>query len=144
MSVTAHSESSAHTSFQFRLDNIRDWKVLIVDDVTDNTTVLSTILKLKKAQVETASSGAEAIEKLASFRPNLLLLDLAMPDMDGWQVKKFLDNHSDFAHIPVIAVSAFQSSRVQEKLQQAGFAGLIAKPFAVAMIPDQICQIAQA
>lgn len=127
--------------FQLKPDNVSDWKVLIVDDIADNLSVLSTILEINGAQIATASNGIEGIEMMLRFQPNLILLDLAMPEMDGWEMKQIMDSMPAIAHMPVIAVSAFQSSEARIKARNAGFAGLIAKPFPVTKIVSEICRM---
>ncbi len=142
MHINEHADTSQ--DFVLTTDNVNEWRVLIIDDVEDNITVLSTILEIHGVAVETADNCADGIEKMQIFRPNLLLLDLAMPEMDGWDMKQFVDSTPDFSHIPVIAVTAHQSREVKSHLEQTGFAGMIAKPFNVRTIIDDICDMLDA
>ncbi|GEM_PF-1116731 len=141
MNIKASAAPDMNQQLVMRQDNVNQWRVLIVDDVEDNVTVLSAILELNGATIEKASGGIEGMEKVLDFQPSLILLDLAMPDVDGWDMKRFLDATPNVSHVPVIAVTAHQSYNVRNQLKQDGFAGMIAKPFSVMTIIDEICDM---
>lgn len=120
---------------------VNDWQVLIVDDRKDNLLIAQEALQFHGATVKTAINGIEGLEALEDFPATLILMDLSMPDMDGWEMFKRVRNNSATAHIPVIALTAHVMAGDEQKVMQAGFEGYIAKPFSVATIVLQIQSI---
>ena len=123
---------------------IADWKILIVDDIVDNLDLLSTVFELRGAKAFGAMSGEEALELATDHTFDLIVLDLAMPHMDGYQLKQVLDETPSICHIPVVAISAHQSSMEKDKAKAAGFIGLIAKPFSINRIFAEIASMLEA
>ncbi|MBZ0284510.1 MAG: response regulator [Anaerolineae bacterium] len=108
---------------------VANWTVLIVDDTPDNLIVAKTALKFHGAQVHTATNGEEGLEVLKTLRPTVILLDIRMPQMNGWAMFKSIREMPEIAHIPVIAITAFAMDSDEDKLLKAGFDGYISKPF---------------
>src|SRR6266568_970801 len=81
--------------------------VLIVDDNDYLREIFSSILRFSGYEIVEAESGAEAIEKAAAAKPHLILLDLALPDMNGIDVARSIKRNQRSAHIPIIVCSAF-------------------------------------
>jgi two-component system, cell cycle response regulator DivK len=106
-----------------------EWKVLIVDDEPDNVKVAQKILAYNGAEVQIARNGLEGLISLDVFTPTFILLDLSMPEMDGWEMLARVRRNTTFKHTPVIALTAHAMSGDREKVMQAGFNGYIAKPF---------------
>lgn len=111
------------------IDDTTTWRVLLVDDDPDNLTLAGELLRFHGAQVEAASSADEALARLQSCHPNLLLLDLSMPVMDGWQLYRAIRAVEGFAHTPAIALTAHAMRGDAEKALAFGFDGYITKPF---------------
>ena len=112
------------------MSNIPDFSgrtVLAVDDVPVNVILLKTILTRIKASTVTASNGKEALEALDKVRPDLILLDLRMPVMDGFEFLSRIKN-SDMADIPVVIVSAFTAQTDIDRAMGLGAADFIQKP----------------
>ena len=86
-------------------------KILVVDDENDMVELIKLILETEGFQVITATSGKSALEKLPQETPDLILLDIAMPDIDGWHVIKKIKETERFKKIPVIMVTALAQSR---------------------------------
>ena len=122
-------------------ENLSEWKVLIVDDQKDNLSVAEMVFQFHKAEVRIAHNGLEGLKVLEDYQPSLILLDLSMPEMNGWDMFKALRQNKATAHIPVIALTAHAMSGDEERVMQAGFDGYIAKPFSVATIVFQIQSI---
>ncbi len=122
---------------------ITDWIVLIVDDQEDNRLVSSTALSMMGAQVHTASNGVEGLEMLRTIHPTLILMDLSMPRMDGWEALRHIREKPETASIPVIALTAHAMGGDKERILQAGFNGYIAKPFEVFALEQNIRDILQ-
>lgn len=81
-------------------------RVLVVDDELDIRQAVAEVLAEEGHQVVAASDGAEALERLRAFHPNLVLLDLMMPVMNGWEFRSAQKCDPDLSGIPVIVVSA--------------------------------------
>jgi signal transduction histidine kinase/CheY-like chemotaxis protein/ligand-binding sensor domain-containing protein len=110
--------------------------VLVVDDIETNRDVLVKILHGIGAKVVTAINGKEALEQVISFKPDIILLDIAMPDMDGFEVMRRIKGlKGSINPIPaVIAVTAGVMDRDPATYTQAGFRGFIPKPIQIAAI----------
>jgi len=103
-------------------------KVLIVDDEPFNIEVLEQALDGSEYQVVTASNGKEALEKIHSEQPDLILLDLMMPVMDGFQVLAKVKDDPMLRDIPIIIVSAEQDSKSVVKGIKQGAEDYLTKP----------------
>ncbi len=105
-------------------------KILLVDDERDGREVVRQTLSRFGADVETASSAAEAMELLASCQPDLLISDIAMPDEDGYALVRRVRSLSPEAggKIPAIALSAYSRDEDRQRALTAGFQSHVAKP----------------
>jgi CheY-like chemotaxis protein len=101
-------------------------KVLIVEDVADIRLMMKIILESYGYQAMTADDGFEAIEKIKEFHPDLVLMDLKMPIMDGINATKFIREYED-DEVPIIALTAYPTS-LQQKALKAGCNQVIPKP----------------
>ncbi len=81
-------------------------KILVVDDEEQNVKLLSSLLKAEGYETETAANGREAVEKVKVVSPDLVLLDIMMPDMDGYEACSLIKNDAGSANIPVVIVTA--------------------------------------
>ena len=97
-------------------------------------------LEFLGAQVRTAHNGEEGLLLLDVFKPNIILLDLSMPKMDGWQMFEAIQTRNDIAGIPVIALTAHAMPEDREKALGVGFDGYITKPFLLTTLQDEISQ----
>ncbi len=84
-------------------------KILIVDDDSDFVDAVATILKSKKFEVVAAYDGKEGIEKVKTERPNLVVLDVMMPEKDGYTVCRELKSDPQWSHIPILLLTAVAS-----------------------------------
>lgn len=104
------------------------WSVLIVDDEPDNLELVAIYLSYVGSSVKTAYNGLEGLAALETFDANLLLIDLSMPKMDGWELKAALRSHPSYQNITTIALTAHAMPTDRERVQMAGFDGYLAKP----------------
>ncbi|MCC7305392.1 MAG: response regulator, partial [Alphaproteobacteria bacterium] len=81
-------------------------RVLVVDDILPNVKLLEAKLSTEYYEVLTATSGAEALKKVAAEKPDIVLLDVMMPGMDGFEVCSIIKRNPETAHIPVVMVTA--------------------------------------
>jgi two-component system cell cycle response regulator DivK len=112
--------------------------VLIVDDNERNRKLAADVLRAAGLATLEAGSGAEAVALAASRLPDVILLDLGLPDMLGTEVAHELRDRVQTAHIPVVALSALRDTGNRDWLFAAGFAGFLSKPIDVATFPDQV------
>jgi CheY-like chemotaxis protein len=80
--------------------------ILIVDDLADNLFLLKTILEAEGYTVEVASSGQAALEKAEAMPPALMLLDVMMPDMTGYEVTRYIRQNQQLASVPIVLITA--------------------------------------
>jgi two-component system cell cycle response regulator DivK len=113
-------------------------KLLIVEDNQDNRELAIKVLKNKGYEIIEAVDGEEAIEKAISEKPDLILLDISLPKLDGYEVAKRLKSMEEFQEIPIVAFTAHAMKGDREKVIVVGFEGYISKPINVREFPDQI------
>jgi CheY-like chemotaxis protein len=123
---------------QINLDDPASWLVLVVDDEPDNLELMQDVLQYFGASVQCCHSGRLALQTLQSYRPNLIILDVSMPEMNGVELRDHIRAQAAFAGVPIVAVSAHAMVGDKEKLLQAGFDGYVSKPIRVANIVDDI------
>jgi two-component system OmpR family response regulator len=119
-------------------------KVLIVDDEDDILHFLELVLREKGYEVATASGGEEALAQARSAPPDLVLLDIMMPQMDGWQVLRQLRGDERTAGVPVALLSARTGARDRMQGLQEGAVDYICKPFSLQELFGKIEAIFQA
>jgi CheY-like chemotaxis protein len=102
--------------------------ILVVDDNPMNLKLTSFLLVAEGYDVHTAVDGPEAIEKVGSVAPRLILMDLQLPGIDGLEVTRRLKGNPATAHIPVVALTAYAMKGDDRKAIEAGCEGHIAKP----------------
>lgn len=107
------------------------WRVLIVDDEPDNLELIALFFRFMGVTVTTAMNGHEGIECLRVFRPDLILLDLSMPKMDGWEMMTAIKADPTKRDIPVVALTAHAMPADRIRVQEAGFNGYITKPISL-------------
>jgi DNA-binding response OmpR family regulator len=106
-------------------------KILVVDDEADILHFLELVLRERGYDVLTAANGRQAVELAREARPDLVLLDIMMPQMDGWEVLKLLRVDDVTAGIPVAMVSARTDPKDRVQGLQEGAADYICKPFSL-------------
>jgi two-component system cell cycle response regulator DivK len=113
-------------------------RVLIVDDNEANLAIAEVVLLAEQFEVETAADGLEARQKVASFKPDLILMDIQMPGQDGLDVTRDLKADPATRHIRIIAFTAFAMRGDEAKLRAAGCDGYLSKPIDVKQFAQQV------
>ena len=113
------------------------YKILIVDDETSNLAVLNRILSAEYT-IFTAKSGESALKRVLQEQPDLILLDIVMPDMDGFDVLSRLKSDFTARNIPVIIISGLAGEDDEEKGFRLGAVDYITKPFKNAIVKARI------
>ncbi len=103
--------------------------ILIVDDVAANRGVLREFLAPIGFDMREASNGTEAIVRMARFKPDLILMDLVMDRMDGFEATRKIREAPKLQRIPIVALSSRLDTKTQEKCLAAGFDGILSQPF---------------
>ncbi|PJF28907.1 MAG: two-component system response regulator [Phototrophicales bacterium] len=103
-------------------------RVLVVEDNRDNMMLIQDLLMVLRYEVITALNGIEGVEKATSELPDLILMDLSLPEMDGWTATKTIKANPITAHIPILALTAHAMVGDREKAIDAGCDDYISKP----------------
>jgi two-component system, cell cycle response regulator DivK len=111
--------------------------ILIVDDDARNLKLTRDVLAAAGLRTLEAATGAEGIALAGEHRPDVILMDIRLPDMDGTEAARALAHEPRTARIPVIALSALRLEE-HEWLLGAGFAGALEKPIDIVALPDQV------
>ena len=110
--------------------------VLIVDDDERNLRLARDVLRASGLRTIEAATGAEGIELAARHRPDVILMDLGLPDTDGASIARALGDADGTAHIPVVAFTALRQAGDWHR--DAGFAGYLEKPFDIGDFADRV------
>jgi CheY-like chemotaxis protein len=108
--------------------------VLIVDDVEDNRRVYAMFLEHRGFDVESAADGRQALRKARAFLPDVIVMDLAIPGIDGWETTRRLKRDGRTQGIPVIALTGYVVGGARERARQAGCDAFLTKP----CLPDRL------
>jgi two-component system cell cycle response regulator DivK len=111
---------------------------LIIDDSDANRKLVRVVLRADGFETIEAATGAEGIALAIEHVPDVILMDLRLPDMGGAQAARRLDENERTSGIPVVALSVMPLEESGEWLEAAGFAGWLAKPISVGTFPDQV------
>ena len=118
----------APESVDAKVHSLEGLDVLIVEDSPDTLLLLSTIFRREGATVTTAASAAEALQHAVTKRPNIIVSDIGMPDVDGYQLLEQLRILPGLADVPAIAISGYASEDDRERALAAGYLALVPKP----------------
>jgi two-component system cell cycle response regulator DivK len=114
--------------------------ILYIEDNSDNRTLVRRVLQIEGYRVMEAESGFKAFEALRSEIPDLVLMDINLPDMDGYEITTRLKQMPALAKVPVIAMTANVMKGDREKTLAAGCDGYISKPIDIDTLPGQIAR----
>jgi CheY-like chemotaxis protein len=112
--------------------------VLIVDDNEQNAKLARDVLEFAGMRTLTAATAAAALALADEHLPDIVLMDLRLPDLDGAEAARLLGADERTRHIPVIALSALPAGEVACWLQEAGFVAYLEKPIDVLAFPEQV------
>jgi two-component system, cell cycle response regulator DivK len=102
--------------------------ILVVDDAADNVAMLSLALQQQGYKVVTAANGEDAISVATQTNPNLILMDINLPTLDGLGATRRIRENEALRDVPVIAVTAFSTEGFQRAAYDAGISGYLTKP----------------
>lgn len=122
----------------FKNTELGDLSVLIVDDNILNRVILQKFMEMWNVKYDSSENGLQAMKKLKEERFDLVLLDLQMPEMDGYEVAEEMAKDESLRHIPIIAISADTISNIYDKVIASGMDDFITKPFNPAELKSKI------
>jgi CheY-like chemotaxis protein len=118
-------------------ENVPKFLILVADDSADTVTMISLFLQQEGYRVVTASNGEDAIQVAARTMPNLILMDISMPTLDGFGATRRIRDDATLRDIPIIAVTAFSTEGFQRAAYDVGVSGYLTKPVDL----DRMCHL---
>jgi CheY-like chemotaxis protein len=115
--------------------------ILIVDDNPTNLKLAAEVLEFEGHVIARAGDAEEAQEVLKLTKPELILMDIQMPGMDGLTLTRLLKANPSYQHIPVVALTAFAMKGDEDKVREAGCHSYITKPIETRKFPGQVAAI---
>ena len=109
------------------------FRILIVDDIIDNLFLLQTVLEAEGYEVDTADNGRAALAKVEASPPDLILMDVMMPDMNGYEVTKEIRQNKNIPFVPILMVTAYADANDIQGLAM-GANDFIRKPIEVDLL----------
>ena len=116
--------------------------VLVADDDADKLDDLAFLIASEGATVRTARNAREALDVLRTWMPDVMLLDVSMPDMDGCELLAVIRREPTLREVPAVAVTGFSLARDRRRCVEAGFAGHMTKPFDLEALLRLIARLA--
>jgi two-component system, cell cycle response regulator DivK len=113
-------------------------RVLIAEDNAVNRELLRELLEVRGYEVAEACDGQEALEMVEQTRPDILLLDLGMPKLDGFGVVRHIRASPGLADLPVLAITAYAMRGDREEVLNAGFDGYVSKPVDAGLLAKEL------
>ncbi len=114
--------------------------ILVIDDNPANLRLLRLLLAAESYEVRTADGAAEAITILKNFRPRLILMDLQMPGMNGFELTRWLKADAATRDIVIVALTAYAMKGDEEKAREAGCDGYVSKPIDTRTLPALVAR----
>jgi two-component system cell cycle response regulator DivK len=112
--------------------------ILYIEDNIDNRTLIRRILMAEGYEVAEAGNAGEALDALKSLHPDLILMDINMPEVDGYTLTSRIRAMSGFENVPIVALTANVMRGDRERSLEAGCDGYIQKPIDIDLLPQQV------
>ena len=116
-------------------------KILVVEDTEDNRQILRDLLGMAGYDMIEAHDGAEGVSQATEHKPDLILMDIQMPVMDGYEATRRIKADPELKAIPIVAVTSYALSGDEEKARAAGCDAYIAKPYSPRQMLAKVRQI---
>ena len=113
-------------------------RILVVEDNTKNLKLVRDVLQFAGFEIIEATTGEDGVELMATEHPDLVLMDLQLPGIDGAEALRQIREMPDVGQVPVLAVTAFVMDEDRRRASQAGFDGYVEKPISVRGLTDQV------
>jgi len=116
-------------------------RILIVDDERPITTLLTQTFEQEGHQVMTANNGIDCMNKMASFRPDVVIMDIMMPKLDGVDTTRLIRRNKNYSETVIVALSAKGDEETRKRMREAGANLFMRKPFVIAKLVARVNQI---
>jgi two-component system, cell cycle response regulator DivK len=113
-------------------------RILMVEDDADNLNVYKLMLQHHGFEVIEARTGTEGLERARAHRPDLILLDISIPEVDGWEVTRILKEEENTRSIPILIVTAHGFAGYRARAEKLGCVGLLLKPVAPSRMVQEV------
>jgi len=113
-------------------------RILVVEDNTKNLKLVRDVLQFAGFEIIEATTGEDGVELAAREHPDLVLMDLQLPGIDGTEALRRIREMPDVGQVPVLAVTAFVMDEDRQRASRAGFDGYVEKPISVRGLTDQV------
>jgi len=113
-------------------------RILVVEDNVQNRMLIKDVLEFYGYEIIEAENGQEGIDMAKKYKPDLILMDIQMPVMDGFTAVKIIRSDPETKNIKMIAVTSFAMSGDKERIKEAGFDHYISKPIDTRELPDLV------
>jgi len=142
VSISSITRGSIETSEKFNQDQyvFEPANLLVVDDVRSNRELIQEILKGTHLNITIAENGILALRYARDYRPDLILMDIRMPEMDGYEATKKLRKSKETKNIPVVAFTASYNVKDKEKSEGVTFDGLLTKPIRIKELFEELAK----
>lgn len=114
--------------------------ILLIEDSLENTILVERVLEANGYEMRHASDGETGIQVAVEELPDLVLIDIGLPDIDGHTVVTLLRQITELEGVPLVAITAWPADIAQEMCQRYGYDGVIIKPISVRNFPKQIAR----
>ncbi len=116
-------------------------RILIVDDEKPIATLLAQTFEQEGHQVASASDGIDCMNKMASFRPDVVIMDIMMPKLDGIDATKLIRRNQSYSSTIIVALSAKADDETRKKMKEVGANLFMRKPFAIAKLVGRVAHM---
>ncbi len=116
-------------------------RILIVDDEKPITTLLAQTFEQDGHQVMTANNGIECMNKMASYQPDVVIMDIMMPKLDGVDTTRLIRRNKNYLNTVIVALSAKADEETRKRMREAGANLFMRKPFVIAKLVARVNQI---
>ncbi len=113
-------------------------RILVIEDTEDNRRIFRDLLRPSGYELLEAVDGEQGVAMAAAERPDLILMDIQLPIIDGYEATRRIKANPDLRHIPIVAVTSYALSGDEAKTRAAGCDGYLAKPFSIQQILDTV------
>jgi two-component system, cell cycle response regulator DivK len=107
---------------------MNEWQVLVIEDEDDSMEVVQGLLDHHGIESVGVSTGEEALNVLEQMRPSLIIVDLALPGLNGWELLEHFKAHPVLKKVPRVAITAYHTAELAEEAIEAGFSAYFPKP----------------
>lgn len=123
------------------MSNPQQKRILIIDDDAMNREVMEAFLMIENYDVGLAHDGRRGIQMATQWRPDLIILDVRMPDMSGYEVCEFLKNQADTQHIPIMITTGFDAKEDRLRGETVGADDFLTRPFDADKLIDLVAAL---